>query len=343
MHTEIDMPAFRTEHPPEFGPAPTTRRTRSWPMAVSAVGVVAAAAAQPWLPGAQDYISKEGIGPSWAAGAGGVVASIAVLAMARYQTARGSRRSSVLSAGWLAAGLLLWAAVGVVFDCFRAFFWATGIPAGDFERVDWPGFLTRAIAFVAVLSSVSATRAYGRLTGDGRGHGARIAADGDQGNQRRWPGYAACGFGCVYPAVKYYWWAGGRIGRPGNLSEGFPVFETLLLAGGVVLSLGLVRPWGLVFPRWTLFLHGRPVPRLLPVTAGSLLAAALLLQGLIPLFAMLNHVLLDGPPLPFSTDGANNGVIGVVYGGWALFGLTLAIATGDYWRLTRKAGVECGT
>ncbi|MCM2422702.1 hypothetical protein [Streptomyces sp. RKAG293] len=48
--------------------------------------------------------------------------------------------------------------------------------------------------------------------------------------------------------------------------ESWGLDSTALLSGlGVSLLWGLVRPWGQVFPRWTLFLHGRPVPRWFPL------------------------------------------------------------------------------
>ena len=46
--------------------------------------------------------------------------------------------------------------------------------------------------------------------------------------------------------------------------------------GGAVLTLGLIRPWGEVWPRWVPALHGRPVPVRVPVLAGGLVAVALI-------------------------------------------------------------------
>ncbi|TFV65638.1 UNVERIFIED_ORG: hypothetical protein E4P37_08990 [Bacillus sp. AZ43] len=46
--------------------------------------------------------------------------------------------------------------------------------------------------------------------------------------------------------------------------------------GGAVLTVGLVRPWGEVWPRWVPGLRGRPVPVRVPVVAGGLVAVVLL-------------------------------------------------------------------
>ncbi|MCX5583782.1 hypothetical protein ACFWG6_36295 [Streptomyces erythrochromogenes] len=51
---------------------------------------------------------------------------------------------------------------------------------------------------------------------------------------------------------------------------------TVLAAGlGFFLLTGLMYPWGQVFPRWTLFLSGRRVPRLLPLIPAWLTALGL--------------------------------------------------------------------
>jgi hypothetical protein len=46
--------------------------------------------------------------------------------------------------------------------------------------------------------------------------------------------------------------------------------------GGAVLTLGLIRRWGEVWPSWVPVLRGRPVPVAVPVVAGGLVATVLL-------------------------------------------------------------------
>jgi hypothetical protein len=48
----------------------------------------------------------------------------------------------------------------------------------------------------------------------------------------------------------------------------------------VFLLPGLVRPWGMVFPRWTILLADRPVPRFLPIVPVWLIAPTFVLYGL---------------------------------------------------------------
>ncbi|MFD0147973.1 hypothetical protein ACWGQ4_03650 [Streptomyces sp. NPDC055721] len=318
-----------------------TRPGRFRPIAAVSAVTVVALVVQPYLPGAQDYISGKGIVPPWAPWTGAALCLVvAVIGIRdRLPTVRGGSRRVVLWAGWTACTLLSWAAVGLVFDVFRAFFWVTGIPAGDFATVDWPGFLTRVSAFASTVLLGRELLNFRRATGEG----CEACGHTPHGSTRptAWLGYTAAGSATVYPAVKYYWWAGGSFGRPGEYLEGFPVLETALLVGGVVLALALVRPWGRVYPSWVPFLAGRQVERRICVVAGWGLAALLSLQGLIPLFAALNH-LLGGPPLPFTSGSANSWVITVVYGGWALFGLALAGATLAYQQQTRPECALCG-
>ncbi len=120
--------------------------------------------AQPHLPGAEDCIAGEGIAPPWAVWVGGllplVVSSVLVARRGGGSAARGGR--VVAWAGWTGCGLLLWSAAGLVFGAFRAFFWMTGTPAGDFSRVDRAGFLTCAAAFTATALPARAIRSVWR-------------------------------------------------------------------------------------------------------------------------------------------------------------------------------------
>lgn len=76
------------------------------------------------------------------------------------------------------------------------------------------------------------------------------------------------------------------LGVPGLEPDGFrpsPSMAIALCAGlglAVFLLLGLVRPWGMVFPRWTILLAGRRVPRFLPIVPVWLIAPTFVLYGL---------------------------------------------------------------
>ncbi|MFD8597879.1 hypothetical protein ACFV1L_23020 [Kitasatospora sp. NPDC059646] len=108
---------------------------------------------------------------------------------------------------------------------------------------------------------------------------------------------------------------------------------------GVFLLLGLLHRWGQVFPRWTLLLSGRRVPRLLPLVPAWLTGIPLVMYGavlvvLAPLIAV--GVLPRVEPSPPFTSAS--GVTWFVeFGGLAFGGLgtALLIAARSYATRTR--------
>ncbi|WP_144070247.1 hypothetical protein [Nonomuraea indica] len=209
-------------------------------------------------------------------------------------------------AGLLPAVLLLWSAGGVVLDAFRAFFAVTGIPAGDFAHVDWPGMALRGLSLAgcALLGALLLPRL--RIPG-----GA-------------WLGYSAFAIGFVYPMAKLYWSAGGTLLRPEGYAEGFPFGELIMLLIGAVGSLALVQRWG----RW--------LPRRLVLAGGWTGAAMLTTMGAMSVFGTLSQMLgLTRGPVPLS-DLAAVVMVGFVYGSWLLFGLAVGGATLSYQRATLR-------
>ncbi|WP_327090175.1 hypothetical protein OIE66_06020 [Nonomuraea sp. NBC_01738] len=204
--------------------------------------------------------------------------------------------------GWAAAVFLLWSAGGLVLDGFRAFFAITGIPAGDFAVVDWPGMAGRALA-------LAATGLVGALVL------GRTRVPGGS-----WLGYTAFALGFIYPMAKLYWSLGGAFLRPAVYDEGFPYGEMAALAIGAIGSLALVQGWG------------RRLPRRLVLTAGWVGAAMLATMGSMSVFGTLAQLLgvTDGP-VPLG-DVSAVATVSVVYGSWLLFGLAVAGATLAYQR-----------
>ena len=84
-----------------------------------------------------------------------------------------------------------------------------------------------------------------------------------------------------YALLRMTWLTPWPLGLPtgGELTAEMRLFGLGLgfaALGGAVLTLGLIRPWGEVWPRWVPVVHGRPVPVRVPVLAGGLVAVALL-------------------------------------------------------------------
>lgn len=113
---------------------------------------------------------------------------------------------------------------------------------------------------------------------------------------------------------------------------------TVLLAGlGVFLLFGLIRPWGQVFPRWTLFLRGRPVPRWLPLTPALIGTATLVPYGVLGsgylVLATLGILDTRRGDFPTEHDALLAGWIGVF--AFAVYGIALAVAARSYWQRTK--------
>ncbi|MBL1100873.1 hypothetical protein JK363_30245 [Streptomyces sp. 205] len=111
---------------------------------------------------------------------------------------------------------------------------------------------------------------------------------------------------------------------------------TLPAALGVFLLWGLVRPWGQVFPRWTPVLHGRRVPRWLPLTPALIGAATLAPYGVFGLgyAALATAGAVTIPRGDFHTPDDALLVTWIGMTAFAVFGLALTIAARSYWMRT---------
>lgn len=94
--------------------------------------------------------------------------------------------------------------------------------------------------------------------------------------------YVAAASPVPYAAVRMTWltpWPQGAPGGAEAIDPGIRVFGLLLglaAVGGAILTLGLVRPWGEVFPSWLPRLRGRPVPVTAAVLPATVVCLALL-------------------------------------------------------------------
>ncbi|MFI5666346.1 hypothetical protein [Streptomyces sp. NPDC051704] len=160
-----------------------------------------------------------------------------------------------------------------------------------------------------------------------------------------------------YAAMKLLWASGGtfagitgaemlaaseRNGASGIFLtlESWGLDPTALLAAlGVFLLWGLVRPWGQIYPRWTLFLRGRRVPRWLPLTPALLGAATLAPYGVVGTgyltLATAGVLTIRHGDFHSSGDALLVGWIGMA--AFAVYGIALTIAAHSYWLRTRPA------
>ena len=82
-----------------------------------------------------------------------------------------------------------------------------------------------------------------------------------------------------YGLLRMTWLTPWPVGLPDGAEPALRLFGLALgvaALGGAVLTIGLIRPWGEVWPSWVPVLRGRPVPVRVPVVAGGLVAVVLL-------------------------------------------------------------------
>lgn len=132
-----------------------------------------------------------------------------------------------------------------------------------------------------------------------------------------------------YPIVRIAWSLGLPLGVPADYLDGWGLPERLgvgLVLGGLpvmgaILTIGLIRPWGEIFPRWIPRLRGRRVPIWVAVIPG-LWAAALISQG-----GLRTVTWSVGDLGGMSWDSWGAGLPGLFFLPW---GLTLAAAVYAY-------------
>ena len=101
--------------------------------------------------------------------------------------------------------------------------------------------------------------------------------------------------------------------------------------GGAILTVGLVRPWGEIFPRWMPLLRGRRVPPALAIAPATLVAVVVFAAGL----GITRDVLRDGLP---DVDWVAHAP-GLL---WPFWGLGLGMATLAYHYRRRGRCSRCG-
>jgi hypothetical protein len=127
-----------------------------------------------------------------------------------------------------------------------------------------------------------------------------------------------------YALLRYTWLLPNPIGfdadelraEPGMRLFGLGL-GTIALAAGLV-CLGLIRPWGEIWPRWVPWLAGRPVPMKAVVIPGGI-AATVLCLGSLPMITMFAAEGMDWETIklllifPFPVWGASVGLATLAY------------------------------
>ncbi|MFF3316229.1 hypothetical protein ACFYV5_12055 [Streptomyces sp. NPDC003035] len=219
------------------------------------------------------------------------------------------------------------------------------------------GVGSRASAANKALSAVGAVLLAATARSDHQSTGSAVRAPSAAPPIVRLAAWAGTLAFVPYAVMKLVWASGGTfagitgeemlaISERNGASEIFLTLESwgldptaLLAVLGVFLLWGLVRPWGQVFPRWTLFLRGRRVPRWLPLAPALLGAATLAPYGVVGVgylaLATADVVTMRRGDFHSSGDALLVGWIGMV--AFAVYGIALIIAARSYWLRTRPA------
>jgi hypothetical protein len=280
-------------------------------------------------------------GATWPGAAVLLVGSVVAAATVRPWGARVPPRA-VSAGAWGVAVLALAGSCWVLLNLIQLVL--TGEVTDRHGDSDWVTFAERlCLAVVGALFTAAALaharRSAGLCPRCGRAHPPQVSG-------RRHPAPHA-----APPAVRRIAYAGccaflpyltlhalGAAGVPGIEPGGFRPTWSMVLAGvcgvglAVFLLLGLVRPWGMVFPRWTVWPAGRRVPRFLPLAPVWVLAPTLALYGT-GSGILAGAGVLDGL---FGIGGAAS----LAFGG---YGWALAVAAVSYQRRTRPVCVQART
>ncbi|MEU7728183.1 hypothetical protein AB0B78_23510 [Streptomyces sp. NPDC040724] len=283
-------------------------------------------------------------GGSWASGLGWVVMAVGVLVtLVSGAVVRYGLRPELRVLLWVACGLAGITAFSLLMDVIT-------LMVGQ-------GVDSRASAANKALAAVGAVLLAATARSDLLPAGTAVRASADVSRLIQLAPWAGTLAFVPYAAMKLVWASGGtfagitgeemlavseRNGASGLFLslESWGLDPTALLAVlGLFLLWGLVRPWGQVFPRWTLFLRGRRVPRWLPLAPALLGAATLAPYGVVGVgylaLATAGAVTMRRGDFHSSGDALLVGWIGIV--AFAVYGIALTIAARSYWLRTRPA------
>ncbi|TDC07390.1 NYN domain-containing protein [Nonomuraea longispora] len=270
--------------------------------------------------------------------AAGLVGVAAALAMARRW---GRARTMLLVLGWTLAGTLALVVqdytllVLVAFAPFLLVFAFTGVPGpqeGIGDILYWHR-VNLIIMFAGGVLWALATLAHQRRTRRACAHCGRGGKDAGrwttpEATRRwgRWAVYVACAAPVPYEITRIAWYLGIPLGisddflrmmreTPGMAEVGLGC--ALASIGGAVLTHGLIRRWGEVYPRWIWFRAGERVPPALAVVPASLVALAAIPAGLMNLrmgFDAGRTWAMNGPGVLWIVWGAALAAAACAYG-----------------------------
>lgn len=284
----------------------------------------------------------------------GFIATLAGMLMAQVRGG-GVQQIVLLGFGWVLSitlllivpdyRVLMAVAYGIVFMVGAPFNWP---PANYFEIYTWP-VVNQLIVLLGGFLWSATTLAYGRVTQSACGHCGRTAEDSYWKTSKgaaqwgKWATYTAVFIPLIYAATRWAWALGIPLGiseellREGLASGmwlGGAALATVAV-GGAILTLGLIQPWGEVFPKWIPYWRGKPVPVALAVIPAALVSILIISAGL-----MFIRLAVTGVFEEFFGSGNPATYVPELF--WPLWGLALAAAALAYYYRRRDRCKYCG-
>lgn len=342
-----------------------SRRVRGPALAAAAWSTVSALLGLYWALGGAGFPFGEGDPEptlSWLGRAtpdvGGPVIAVAMgaaavigLAMVLPLNSTVTRRGLATGAGVLAVVLLVIVPdyrvlMGVVYAPVLAVGWPLGLVstesvAGVYSWSVMTQIWCMVGGFAWVLAALGqARRAGGACTACGRS--AAEAGWTSRESATRW-GRTAVFVSVLMPVAycvtRWAWALGISLGDPtsmvAEMSPGVRLAAAFLATSGLlgaILTFGLIRPWGEVFPRWMIGLAGKRVPIMLAVIPASLVSVLFINAGLMYIRIFLPQLIAE----PAEWGAAAPEFLFPLWGG------ALAVATLAYYLRRRGGCADCG-
>ncbi|MBF9130288.1 hypothetical protein I0C86_15175 [Plantactinospora sp. S1510] len=295
---------------------------------------------------------ERGTGGPVVVGFGAAALVVAVRLDTRDQRPR--RRGLVISGG---VGVVLTLVCVVLDGRMIMLLPPLGLVPINWLRADWPTLFQAVVALGATLFILAGV-AYAARTRDRGSEAARRRERVSSGWIRvgRVATFVAMLCPLPYAVIRLAWSRGWALGAPepfvASLLRNQPenVYIEPILAsfalGGVVLTSGLLRPWGRVFPRWIPVLRGLTVPMWFPLLLGGCAVVGIFGFGRGQLLGQLG-VHLPGQLDTFQlwgqsiSDPAYWGAGGLGWFFFPLWSISLAVAlTGYYFGRVAPAAAE---
>jgi hypothetical protein len=268
----------------------------------------------------------------------GLVGSVVALAMVNTWGRR-FPRIIVLSFAWIMSGTLIFVVPDSrIVQNFAYLFLL------HFDLLDWR-VVNQVLCIVGGYIWVATAIAYFRHTQDACGNCGRND-DNEVSSAKatewgKWFTYVAVVMALPYGIVRWAWAIGIPLGTNNSSMVGnIDIVITEAILGGLcivggILTLGLIQKWGVIFPRWCLFLAGKQIPIWFVMVPATLMSAIITITAL-KLSPQIISMMING-----SITSENWGHF-VPFLSWLPWGISLGMATLAYYLKRRGRCKHCG-